>query len=207
MPSASPGSPPKRQRKSADERRDDILGAASKVFAEHGFRCADVQQIADLAEIGKGTIYRFFATKDELFRATVDYGMQRLTTRVDKAIEVLANPLDKLRVGFKTYMEFFDQNPEIIELFVHERAELRATGKPLYFVYSDARQQAWLDICQQLIDSGQCRVKEPAQILYALGNLGYGTLLVNRISGRDGTLAGAADGLLDVFLHGILDTR
>lgn len=203
----SPDLTPKRQRKSAEERRDDILGAASKVFAEHGFRCADVQQIADLAGIGKGTIYRFYATKDELFRATVDDGMQRLTTRVDKSIEHLADPLDKLRVGFKTYMDFFDQYPEIIELFVHERAELRATGKPLYFVYSEARQQAWLDICQQLIDSGRCRIEDPAQILYALGNLGYGTLLVNRISGREGTLAGAADGLLDVFLHGILEMR
>ncbi|WP_304640173.1 TetR/AcrR family transcriptional regulator [Pseudomonas sp.] len=202
MPS-SPENTPKRQRKCADERREDILCAAVKVFAEQGFRCADVQQIADLAGIGKGTVYRFFATKEELFKAAVDDAMRSLTSQVDGAAEGVEDPLQRLRLGFKAYMAFFQACPEIIELFVHERAELRGTAKPLYFVYSEERRGAWLAVAQRLIDSGRTRISDPELLLDAIGHLSYGAVLVNRISGRNQPLDEAADDFLDVLFNGI----
>jgi AcrR family transcriptional regulator len=202
MPTPSEQSP-RRQRKGADERRQDILCAAVKVFAEQGFRCADVQQIADLAGIGKGTVYRFFATKEDLFCAAVDNAMRSLTSRVEGAVAEVEDPLEKLRLGFKAYMAFFQAFPEIIELFVHERAELRGNAKPLYFVYSEERRAAWLDVAQRLIDSGRTRIDDAGLLLDAIGHLSYGAVLVNRISGLNQSLDESADGLLDVLFNGI----
>ncbi|UAW99758.1 TetR/AcrR family transcriptional regulator [Halopseudomonas nanhaiensis] len=195
--------PAKRQRKSAEQRREDILVAAGKVFAEQGFRCAEVQQIADLAGIGKGTIYRFYATKDELFKAAVDAAMQRLTGRVDASIEHCRDPLLQLRAAFRAYIEFFREHPETVELFIHERAELRGS-KPLYFVYSEARRRRWVDICQQLIERYPCRVKDPELVLDALANLAYGSVFVTRISERRVLLDDEAEKLTDLLFNGIL---
>lgn len=205
MPQPVP-EPAKRQRKSAEQRRDDILSASRKVFAERGFRCADVQQIADRAGVGKGTIYRFHATKDDLFKATVEHAMQQLTGRVDDAIVGFEQPIEQLRAAFRAYLVFFQEYPEVIELFVHERAELLG-AQPLYFVYSNARRRRWLDICQQLIDSGRCRISSPELILDALGNLAYGSVFVNRVSGRNEALTEHADELFDMLFMGILQDR
>jgi AcrR family transcriptional regulator len=191
----------------AAERCEQILSAAIQLFAEQGFRCTEVQQIADLAGVGKGTVYRFYPTKDELFQASVDDVMQRLTAQVDSAVFAVDDPLEHLRVGFKAYMAFFQAHPEAIELFVHESAEFRRISKPRYFAYSDMRRQAWIDVYQQLIDTGRCRVTDPQAILDTIGNLAYGSVLVNRISGRNESLEEVADQLLDIILHGVLITQ
>lgn len=194
----------KRLRKPAAERCEQILCAAIKVFAEQGFRCTDVQQIADLAGVGKGTVYRFYPTKDELFQAAVDDVMLRLTSQVDSAVQGIEDPLEHLKQGFRSYMSFFEHHPEAIELFVHECAEFGKVSTPRYFVYSDLRRTTWLNVYQQLIDSGRCRVQEPEQILNIISNLAYGSVLVNRISGRNSSLEVMAEELLDTLLHGVL---
>lgn len=204
MPINSPECHSKRLRKPAAERCEDILCAAIKVFAEQGFRCTDVQQIADLAGVGKGTVYRFYPTKDELFQAAVDDVILRLTTQVDDSVKDIDDPLEHLRQGFKAYMAFFQNHPEAIELFVHECAEFGKVSKPRYFVYSDLRRATWLNSYQQLIDSGRCRVADPEHILDLISNLAYGRVLVNRISGRNSSLEATADEFLETLLYGIL---
>lgn len=204
MSSDSSDSSAKRGRMSAAERCEQILAAAVTVFAEQGFRCTEVQQIADVAGVGKGTVYRFYPTKNELFQAAVEDVMQRLTARVDAAVRLIDDPLEHLRQGFKAYMAFFQAHPEAIELFVHESAEFRRVGQPRYFAYSDMRRQAWIDVYQQLIDSGRCRISDPQQMLDVIGNLAYGSVLVNRISGRNESLDDIADQLLDMILFGVM---
>ena len=66
-----------------ERRRGQILDAATSVFAAQGFATADVQEIAKKTGVGKGTIYRYFASKEELFLAAVDHGMRNLKLAVD----------------------------------------------------------------------------------------------------------------------------
>ncbi|WP_157719088.1 TetR/AcrR family transcriptional regulator [Halopseudomonas salegens] len=203
MPVSQPDSI-KRQRKSAEQRTRDILDAATQVFARNGFRGADVQHIADQAGVGKGTVYRFYPNKEELFRAVVDDAMQRLTAQIDAAVAGIDDPFDYLRISFRAYMAFFQANPDTIELFVHERAEWGIECKPSYFVYKDAHSDEWLAMCERMVATGQCRVTDAGLIQELVGNLAYGTILVNRISGRNAPLLEQADALLDTLMQGIL---
>ncbi|GMO63485.1 MAG: TetR/AcrR family transcriptional regulator [Treponemataceae bacterium] len=50
-------------------KRDDLLDAALKLIAGQGFHAAPMSQIAEEANIGVGTIYRYFKNKDELINA------------------------------------------------------------------------------------------------------------------------------------------
>ncbi|MFH9403812.1 TetR/AcrR family transcriptional regulator [Streptomyces sp. NPDC017638] len=59
----------KRVTKSPDDRRDDILRAGQRVFGTTGFERATISELADAAEIGKGTFYLYFASKDHLLGA------------------------------------------------------------------------------------------------------------------------------------------
>src|SRR4051794_39818294 len=55
----------------ADERRATILDAARALVLEHG-RSATTRLIAEAAGVAEGTIFRSFATKDELFDAVIE---------------------------------------------------------------------------------------------------------------------------------------
>jgi AcrR family transcriptional regulator len=59
------------ERKTADERRDEILEAALAEFAQHGLAAASTDEIARRAGISQPYIFRLFGTKKELFKAAV----------------------------------------------------------------------------------------------------------------------------------------
>jgi AcrR family transcriptional regulator len=60
------------QQERSQRRYDAILDAGAAVFAEHGVEAATMQEIAERAETSIGSVYRFFADKEALFRAVVD---------------------------------------------------------------------------------------------------------------------------------------
>ncbi len=53
------------------DRRQEILEAAAKSFSLFGYKATTMDQVAKIANVGKGTIYTFFANKEELFNAIV----------------------------------------------------------------------------------------------------------------------------------------
>src|ERR1700761_3241029 len=63
------GAPRWRRRKEA--RPAEIIAAAGRLFADHGFAATKLEDVARLAGVAKGSIYLYFATKEELFRAVV----------------------------------------------------------------------------------------------------------------------------------------
>lgn len=67
----SPAQEPKFRRRKAD-RPGEIVAAALAVFAEKGFAAARLDEIAARAGVSKGSLYLYFATKEELFRAVVE---------------------------------------------------------------------------------------------------------------------------------------
>ena len=52
-----------------DARREEILDVATDLFAEFGYSEAVTKDLADRLQVGKGTIYRYFPSKRELFLA------------------------------------------------------------------------------------------------------------------------------------------
>lgn len=60
------------QQERSQRRYDAILDAGAAVFAEHGVEAATMQEIAERAGTSIGSVYRFFADKEALFRAVVD---------------------------------------------------------------------------------------------------------------------------------------
>ena len=70
-------------------RKDDwpaeIISAAIHVFAEHGFAAAKLDDVAKRAGVAKGTLYRYFETKDEMFRAVVQQAITASLEATEKA--------------------------------------------------------------------------------------------------------------------------
>lgn len=187
-----------------ERRRSQILDAATIVFAERSFADADVQEIADKTGVGKGTIYRYFPSKEELFLAAVDHGMKNLKLAVDSAADSTKPPLERIAAGVLAYLTFFDEHPEIVELLVQERAYFRDRKKPTYFVHRDASMGPWRDLFRDLIRTGVVRELSVEHITDFISDLLYGMMFTNYFAGRKSTPDAQCRDALDVFFRGIL---
>lgn len=201
----------KRGRPSDDEqkarRRETILACAAKVFAKRGFPGTDMQAVADAAGVAKGTVYLYFASKEELFLAAVDQGMKDLKVFVDTAVEGIADPLDVIGKAIRAYLRFFKEHPEQAELLILERAEFRDRKQSTYFAYRDDGKCRWHELLQGLIDSGRVRNIPLSRIDDVMSDLVYGTMVSNHFSGRHKPLDVQAEDILDIALFGILSDR
>ncbi len=65
-----------------DRRREQILEAAARVFAEKGYHEAGIADIATDLGIGHGTFYRYFANKKEIVSQAVDWAVRQITDTV-----------------------------------------------------------------------------------------------------------------------------
>lgn len=185
-------------------REEDILAESTRVFAQNGFRATDVQVIADGLGIGKGTIYRAFPTKQELFLACADRAMRRLQDSIQAISAHVVDPIERLKAAIRAYFKFFDENPELIELIIQERSEFKDRTKPTYFEYRDRSLQPWIDMFAGLMKQGTVRVVRPEKITDFISQQLYGKLFTHYFNNRTGSLAEEADEVIDFLFYGFM---
>ena len=97
-------------RKSAEERREDVLTAAREVFAEHGLSGASTDEIARRAGISQPYLFRLFRTKKELFLASVERCFVETRETFEQAAEGKTGDEAMAAMG-KAYGELIRSNP------------------------------------------------------------------------------------------------
>jgi len=190
-------------------RRVEILTVAAKVFAEHGFAATDVQVIADQLNVGKGTVYRYFRTKEALFLATVETGLRELSATIDPLVaDETAEPMVQVAAAIRAYLGFFARRPEMAELFIQERAAFPLHHRPLYFSIKtdDERECAHGKLFERLVASGKLRPIPQERFFSVVGDLLYGTILTNLLTDRPADPDAQAEDILDMIFHGALTT-
>lgn len=186
-----------------ERRTEEILTAAAKLFAERGYAAADTQELADRLGVGKGTLYRYFPSKRELFLAAADLGMRRLSERIDAAA-VGGDPLDRMSLAIQTYLEYFQEHPELVELLILERAQFKDRKTPTYFEHREKNSCRWHQAFLELMAADRVRHMPVEKLLGTLGDLIYGTMFTNYFTGRKESYRVQAEGIVDLVFHGIL---
>lgn len=85
---------------SKDEVREQVIQAARLVFAHFGYKKTALDDIAREARKGKSTIYYYFKSKDEIFKAVIDTEAEIRAKTIDDQISKIKDPIQKL----KTYI-------------------------------------------------------------------------------------------------------
>lgn len=111
-------------------RRKEIIDAARTVFARKGFNDAKLEDVAELAEFGKGTLYNYFDNKEALFKSVLEDSFETIK---GIAVEVLGGEkpfTEKIEDFVRAELTFFFENLDIVELMMRESHHLR-NGNPL----------------------------------------------------------------------------
>jgi AcrR family transcriptional regulator len=186
-------------------RRKEIVVAATPLFAELGFADCDMERVAAELPIAKGTLYLYFRSKQELFFACVDQGMQDLQAALDRAIRPEDDPFRRIARSIWVFLQFFDESPQHIELLIQERAIFRDRPRPTFFIYRDARRDRWRDFYQALIDAGRLRSDLAIDdLLDSIGNMLYGTMFTNYFAGRSVPLCQQYQAVIELLFRGML---
>jgi len=185
-------------------RREEILEAATRLFAADGFARTDVQAVADELGVGKGTVYRYFETKEALFLAAADQAMHRLREAVHAVVDEQADPLEQIAAAVHAYLAYFDAHPECVELLILERAAFKDRKKPTYFEHRDANVGRWHELFRGLVATGRVREAPVEEFTETISDLLYGTIFTNHFAGRREPMELQAHRILKTLFLGML---
>lgn len=90
------------------EKRDRILEAAIRIFAQKGVNSTTISDIAQAADIGKGTVYEYFKSKDEIITGSFHFFMGRVEESIDRRLLHLQDPLEKLFAYFSAWSQILE---------------------------------------------------------------------------------------------------
>ncbi len=113
-----------------ESKQEEILAAASKVFAARQYHEVLCDEIAAEAGIGKGTIYRYFRTKEDLYFATILHGYEAVNESLASAISAESTPAGRLeRIARELLKYFWERRYFYALLYRNEQRFLAQEGR------------------------------------------------------------------------------
>ena len=187
------------------DKREAILRAAIKVFAQKGYFNSKVADIAKEAGIADGTVYLYFKSKEEILRSVFDRAMEEFIAEGKREIAEIEEADKRLRRIAQLHLEKLGADRDLAIVF---QVELRGSTKFME-EFSGGGFAEYLEIIQKTIQEGQkagifrkdLKPITAAKILYgALDEMVTNWIL----SKREYPLAPMADEVLKVFFGGVL---
>jgi len=187
-----------------ERRRREILTVASDIFARKGYHLTDVEVIADKLGVGKGTIYRYFPSKEKLFTAVMEQMMHQLAEEIAANADGIDNPLERLKTVIRSHMDFFSRNLNLLEIFVHYRSEYREHSKFLYMKYYGRGLAKVESLIQRCIDQKLMKNIPVRAATNLLIDVFYGILFTTFLGGNKQSFKEKGKYLEEVFINNLL---
>jgi AcrR family transcriptional regulator len=149
-----------------------MLDAAAHLFGSHRFHEVRMDDVAAEAEVSKGTLYRYFRDKEEMYLALLERSSRQMMTQLQQAVEEVEGARTRLTAAVAAIVEFFDARPHLLDLI--QRAEVMRGAGP-NFPWQRVRDEAVrlvLDIFEEGRRLGEFKVRDPQlAALLLLGGL------------------------------------
>lgn len=116
-----------------EQRRGEILAAATRVFSEKGYHAASVNDIIDAAEIARGTFYLYFNGKREIFtELTTEFlAVIRGSVRRISLEPAAPHPIEQMRANFRRVMSAVIAHEDLATIMLRDAGELDAEARGL----------------------------------------------------------------------------
>jgi AcrR family transcriptional regulator len=108
-----PGSSARRgNRLPRDERRGQLLIAASDIFVDRGYHAAGMDEIAERAGVSKPVLYQHFSSKLELYLAVLQRHVENLVSGVRQALRTTTDNRQRLRSAVQAFFDFIEHDSQ-----------------------------------------------------------------------------------------------
>lgn len=148
-----------RKEREKEQRREDILNAAEEIFFEKGLALATMDEIAERAELSKGTLYLYYKSKEDLYLAVGLRGGEILYQKFLEATPKHLGVIRRIVALGKAYFAFTRENRDHFRLYQYaESTQLhRQVSEEMQIACRAADRKIWgvvIGILQEGIDEG-----------------------------------------------------
>lgn len=139
------------------DKKIKIMSAAAKVFSEKGFHQAKMEEIAQRAEVGKGTVYEYFSSKQDLFTQMFQAGCQFYHQMLQEALQPGMTVREKLEKVVFLQLEFILKHQDIGLVMKQECFQLGDEMKTFFQMARQSQIELLTGIFQEGINQGLFR--------------------------------------------------
>jgi len=159
-----------RKERERQQRREEIVQAAEKVFFSRGFALATMDDIAEEAELSKGTLYLYFNCKEDLHMAVAHNSIRLLKSLTLKATDGEGNALEKLGRMGRAVVAFSRSEPDrmkaIMTLEEMEPQSLHVTTSEVQnLVYKESPVETVIHLVEQGVTEKLIRADIPSLLI------------------------------------------
>ena len=153
------------------DRRAEIMQAAERLFTSRRFHEITLDHVVEEAGVGKGTVYRYFRDKDDLFFQIATHGFEELCDLLTRKVPRDAVFEERLLEACRQISDFFDRRRQLFGMMQSEEARMRWCRADLRERWMQKRRKlvsAVAEILRRGAAVGRIRRDIPAAVLASL---------------------------------------
>jgi AcrR family transcriptional regulator len=194
------GDPPRRA--AWEARRQVIIDTSAPVFARQGYHATGIVELCAANDLGKGALYHYIGSKEDLLAAIHDRVMDEVLLGADRVTEAVGTPTQQLAMLGDELLDVIHRYPDHVWVFLHEFPALTGERAAQFRQRRRSYERKVEAVLQAGVDSGEFRGIEPRLTALAwLGMHNYTYLWLKpggELSARD-----VAKPFAQIFMHGI----
>ena len=185
------------------EKKNILLQVAQGIFARFGLFKTSVDEIAKTARMGKSSIYYYFKSKEDIFKAVLEKELKTLREKIITAIAEAKSPQEKLRIFIITRMKYTKELANIYGALKDEYLRHYAFIQKLRANYDHEEINTVKNILQEGMKGRVFFIKDLELTSFAIGTAIKGLEYDWAIRVGEKELGETIDGLLEVLFYGI----
>jgi len=186
--------------------REEILRAAERVFAAKGFFQTTMSEIAEAAEFGTGTLYKYFKSKEDLYFTLIDEKVEEINHLVKAELSQRTSVKERIKKVLQLQFEFIEKNRDFFRIYTSERGRFEWTLKDDIGKGIHDKMVAYIKILAQVIKEGvkegEFKPMDPMDLAHALVGIVNSFVFEWLISPHPYPLISKMDTVLEIFWRG-----
>lgn len=102
-----------RKEREKQQRREQILNAAEIIFTSKGFDHATMDEVAEAAELSKGTLYLYFRSKEEIHYGITQRGIDRLHEEMIQRVDESKDAIENILIMARVFIDFLESDSSL----------------------------------------------------------------------------------------------
>jgi TetR/AcrR family transcriptional regulator len=191
---------------------DQVMAAAIDAFSVHGYNGVSLRTVNDQLGVSRNLLFQRFGSKANLWRAAVDWAFRPLLEHLEAADDESADPMVRLRMLIRNFIEYSATRPYLARLVTVEGAAKTDRLEYLYHEYIEPVQSRYIPVFKLLREQG--RIKNISyEVFYFLltsggsapyGQIGLASLMNPEMTSADETRVRLyAENVAEVLINGL----
>ncbi len=142
-------------------RRRTIIDTSAHVFARQGYHATGIMELCAANELGKGALYHYIGSKEELLAAIHDRVMDEVMAGADRVAEAGGTPSEQLTLLGDELLDVIHRYPDHVWVFLHEFPALTGERVERFRLRRRAYERRVEDVLRAGVESGEFRQVDP----------------------------------------------